>query len=86
MKVIIFGATGMVGQSALRECLMDDRVQEILTIGRKKTEHQHTKLRQIQLSNVAELSSIEHEITGYDACFFCLGVSSAGMKEDEYKE
>lgn len=85
MKVIIFGATGMVGQSALRECLMDDRVQEILTIGRKKTEHQHTKLRQIQLSNVAELSSIEHEITGYDACFFCLGVSSAGMKEDEYK-
>ncbi|MEK3660241.1 NAD-dependent epimerase/dehydratase family protein [Paenibacillus sp. FSL R5-0744] len=85
MKVIIFGATGMVGQSALRECLMDDRVQEILTIGRKKTEHQHTKLRQIQLSNVAELSSIEHEITGYDACFFCLGVSSAGMKEEEYK-
>ncbi|WP_339264708.1 epimerase [Paenibacillus sp. FSL R5-0470] len=85
MKVIIFGATGMVGQSALRECLMDDRVQEILTIGRKKTEQQHTKLSQIQLSNVAELSSIEHEITGYDACFFCLGVSSAGMKEEEYK-
>lgn len=85
MKVIIFGATGMVGQSALRECLMDDRVQEILTIGRKKTEHQHTKLRQIQISNIAELSSIEHEITGYDACFFCLGVSSAGMKEEEYK-
>lgn len=45
MKVIIFGATGMVGQSALRECLMDDRVQEILTIGRKKTEHQHTQNR-----------------------------------------
>ncbi|MNI56833.1 hypothetical protein D3C73_1118590 [compost metagenome] len=85
MRVIIFGVTGMVGQSALRECLLDDKVQEILTIGRKRTDQQHEKLRQIELANVADLSTIEQEITGFDACFFCLGVSSAGMKEEEYR-
>lgn len=86
MRVIIFGITGMVGQSALRECLLDDEVQEILAIGRKSTNQQHKKLKEIELENVADLSSIEHEITGFDACFFCLGVSSAGMKEEEYRK
>jgi uncharacterized protein YbjT (DUF2867 family) len=85
MRVIIYGATGMVGQSVLRECLLDDQVQQILTIGRNKIELQHEKVRQIELHDVADLSAIEHEITGYDACFFCLGVSSVGMMEDEYK-
>lgn len=85
MKVIIFGVTGMVGQSALRECLLDDRVQEILTIGRTRMALQHKKIRQIELTNVADLSAIENEITGFEACFFCLGISSAGMKEDEYR-
>jgi uncharacterized protein YbjT (DUF2867 family) len=85
MKVIIFGATGMVGQSVLRECLLDDQVQEILTIGRKRSNQQHKKLKQIELGNVADLSTIEHEITRFDACFFCLGISSAGMKEEEYR-
>ncbi|RCW42452.1 epimerase [Paenibacillus prosopidis] len=84
MKVIIFGATGMVGQSALRECLLDDKVQEILIIGRKRAVTEHKKIKQIELENVADLSSIEHDITGFDACFFSLGVSSAGMKEEEY--
>lgn len=85
MRVIIFGVTGMVGQSALRECLLDDKVQEILTIGRKRADQKHKKLKQIELENVADLSSIEDEITDYDACFFCLGVSSSGMKEEEYR-
>lgn len=84
MKVIIFGATGMVGQSALRECLLDEKVQEILTIGRNRTGQQHKKLYEIELNNLTDLSSIENKITGFDACFFCLGVSSTGMKEEEY--
>ncbi|OLS40041.1 epimerase [Bacillus sp. MRMR6] len=86
MKVILFGATGMVGQSVLRECLLDVEVQEILTVGRKRTNQEHNKLREIELENVAELSSIEGEVTGFDACFFCLGVSSQGMKEDVFKK
>src|SRR3954471_15058034 len=86
LRIIIFGVTGMVGQSALRECLLDDNVQEILAISRKRTNQQHEKLKEIDLENVADLSSIEHEITGFDACFFCLGVSSAGMKEEEYRK
>ncbi|WP_419872813.1 NAD-dependent epimerase/dehydratase family protein [Candidatus Pristimantibacillus sp. PTI5] len=85
MKFIIFGATGMVGQSALRECLLDDKVQEIVAIGRKHPGQQHEKLKSIIIENVADLHSIEQEITGFDACLFCLGVSSRGMKEEEYK-
>lgn len=80
MKVVIFGATGMVDQSALRECLLDDKVQEVLAVGRKRTDQQHKKLRQIVLENIADLSAIEYELTGFDACFFCLGVNSVGKK------
>lgn len=85
MKVIIFGATGMVGLSALRECILDDRVREIVTIGRKHSEQQHIKLKSIELEDVSDLQRIEHEIIGFDTCLFCLGVSSQGMKEDEYR-
>ncbi|MEH7347149.1 NAD-dependent epimerase/dehydratase family protein [Bacillus sp. JJ1532] len=84
MKVIIFGATGMVGQSVLRECLLDEKVKEILTIGRNRTGQQHKKLNEIELNDLTDLSSIENQISGFDACFFCLGVSSTGMKEEEY--
>jgi uncharacterized protein YbjT (DUF2867 family) len=86
VKILIFGVTGMVGQSALRECLESDEVHEILAISRKGTRIQHEKLRQIELENVADLSEIEHELAGYDACFFCLGISSAGMKEADYRK
>jgi uncharacterized protein YbjT (DUF2867 family) len=86
MKIIIFGATGMVGQGALRECIVDDAVQEILTIGRQSTGQHHKKLKEIVLENVADLSSIENDIIGFDACFFCLGVSAVGMMEDEYRK
>lgn len=86
MNILIFGVTGMVGQSALRECLENEEVHEILAISRKGTLQQHEKLKQIEVENVANLSGIEHELKDYDACFFCLGISSAGMKEEAYRE
>ncbi|MGF7030803.1 uncharacterized protein YbjT (DUF2867 family) [Paenibacillus mucilaginosus] len=85
MKIIIFGATGMVGQSALRECLLNDEVQEVLTVGRKPAPQQHKKLKQRVLENLTDLAGIKEKVTGWDACLFCLGVSSAGMKEEEYR-
>src|SRR5436305_481553 len=85
MRVIIFGATGMVGQSALRECLLDDGVERVLTIGRSKTGRQHDKLRELVHADLTEYRSIAGELNGFDACFFCLGVSSSGMSEDDYR-
>jgi len=85
VKVILFGATGMVGQGVLRECLLDSEVESILAIGRSSTMQQHEKLREIVLNDLFDLSSIEGRLTGYDACFFCLGVSAAGMKEEAYR-
>lgn len=81
----MFGATGMVGQSVLREALLDHNVQQILVVGRKHPEQQHEKLRSIEIEDVADLQSIEHELIGFDACLFCLGVSSQGMSEEEYR-
>lgn len=76
----------MVGQSVLRKSLGSSEVQQVMTIGRKRTYHKHHKLQEIELADVLELSSIESEITGFDACFFCLGVSSQGMNEAEYEK
>ncbi|RKH13381.1 NAD-dependent epimerase/dehydratase family protein [Corallococcus sp. CA053C] len=84
MKVILFGATGMVGQGVLRECLLDPEVERVLAVGRKATGQQHAKLRELVHKDFTDFSSVEEELTGYDACFFCLGVSSAGMKEEDY--
>jgi len=85
MNVILFGATGMVGQGVLRECLLDQEVESVLSIGRSAIEQQHEKLHQIVLKILTDLSSVENRLSGYDACFFCLGVSSAGMSEDDYR-
>jgi uncharacterized protein YbjT (DUF2867 family) len=85
MKVILFGATGMVGQGVLRECLLDPGVESVLAIGRSPTGQQHTKLREITHDNFLDFSTIESQLTGYDACFFCLGVSSVGMSEERYR-
>lgn len=84
MKVIIFGATGMVGQGVLRECLRDLDICAVLTIGRTATGIGNEKLREIAHADLWNYASIESELTGFDACFFCLGVSSAGMKQAEY--
>jgi uncharacterized protein YbjT (DUF2867 family) len=88
MKVIIFGATGMVGQGVLRECLLDPVVTEVLAVGRTGTGRQDPKLRELVRADLAVTSAdsaVEAELTGYDACFFCLGVSSAGMNEEAYR-
>jgi len=84
LKVIIFGATGMIGQSTIRECLLDENIKQIVTIGRNRTGKQHNKLHEIELNDLTNLSSIEYIIKDFDACFFCLGVSSSGMTEAEY--
>ena len=85
MKVILFGATGMVGQGVLRECLIDPDVSEVLSVGRTPAGRTHPKLREIVRRNLSDLSGIETELSGFDACFFCLGVSSAGLKEPDYR-
>jgi uncharacterized protein YbjT (DUF2867 family) len=85
MKVILFGATGMVGQGALRECLLDPRVESVLVVGRSPTGQRHAKLREIIHDNFLDYSGIESELTGFDACFFCLGVSSIGLDEERYR-
>ena len=84
MKVILFGATGMVGQGALRECLSSNQVASVLTVGRAVTGQTNPKLQEIALKDLANLSAIESQLVGYDACFFCLGVSSVGMNEQDY--
>jgi uncharacterized protein YbjT (DUF2867 family) len=84
MKVILFGATGMVGQAALRECLLDPNVEQVLSIVRTPTGQQHAKLRELTHPDFFDYSSIEPQLTGFDACFFCLGVTSAGMTEAQY--
>src|ERR1700683_4847927 len=85
MRVILFGATGMVGQGVLRECLLDAGVQSVLSVGRSPSGQRHEKLREIVRKDVADLAAIEDELRGYDACFFCLGVSSVGMSEEAYR-
>ena len=84
MKVILFGATGMVGQGVLRECLLSNDVSAVLTVGRTVTGQQNPKLREIAQRDLTNLSSVTGQLSGYDACFFCLGVSSAGMNEQDY--
>jgi uncharacterized protein YbjT (DUF2867 family) len=85
MKVILFGATGMIGQGVLRECLLDPGVSQVLAIGRNPSGQSHAKLRDLVHRDLFDYSAIERELTGFDACFFCLGVSSAGMSEDAYR-
>ena len=85
MKVILFGATGMVGQGVLRECLIDPGIESVLAVGRSPTGQQHARLREIVHDDFLDYSAIESQLAGYDACFFCLGVSSVGMNEDRYR-
>jgi uncharacterized protein YbjT (DUF2867 family) len=85
VNVVLFGATGMVGQGVLRECLLDPEVESVLVIGRSATGQRHEKLREIVHEDFFDFSAIEPELAGLDACFFCLGVSSAGMTEESYR-
>jgi uncharacterized protein YbjT (DUF2867 family) len=85
VKVILFGATGMVGQGVLQECLLDPGVESVLAIGRSSPGQQHEKLHEFIQEDLSDLSAVEGKLSGYDACFFCLGVSSAGMNEQAYR-
>jgi uncharacterized protein YbjT (DUF2867 family) len=84
MKVLIFGATGMVGQGVLRECLAASDVVSVTTIGRTPVDTQHAKLQQIVHDDLFDLQAVEPRLQGFDACFFCLGVSSGGLSEAAY--
>lgn len=84
MRVILFGATGMVGQGALRECLRAPDVEAVLAVGRSATGVQHAKLRDLVWRQPDDYSGADHELTGWDACFYCLGVTSQGRSEKEY--
>jgi uncharacterized protein YbjT (DUF2867 family) len=81
VRVILFGATGMVGQGVLRECLLDERVEAVLAVGRSPVGISHPKLTEVVQ---ADLFALE-PITGYDTCFFCLGISSVGVAPEEYE-
>jgi uncharacterized protein YbjT (DUF2867 family) len=85
VDVIIFGATGMVGQGVLRECLNDPEIKRVLVVGRRPTGSRHPKLTEVVHSNLFDLEPIKDQLAGYDACFFCLGVSSFRMKEQDYR-
>lgn len=84
IKVIITGATGMVGEGVLHECLLHPQIENVLVINRKPCGIQHPKLKEIIHADFFNVSPIKNELSGYDACFFCLGVSSVGMKEPDY--
>jgi uncharacterized protein YbjT (DUF2867 family) len=85
MRVLLFGATGMVGQGVLRECLRDREISSVLSVGRRGTGVRDAKLRELVLRDLSDLSPIAADLSGLDACFYCLGVSSAGMREEDYR-
>jgi len=84
MNVVLFGATGMVGQGVLRECLADPDVGKVFSIVRSPTGQKHGKLRELVQREFYDFSAVETELSGFDTCFFCLGVTSAGMTEKTY--
>ncbi len=86
MKVVLFGASGMVGQGVLLECLRDPDVTEIVTVVREASGRREPKVREIVQRDFQDFSAIEAELAGLDACFFCLGVASSGMSEEAYSK
>ncbi len=85
IRVIITGASGMVGEGVLHECLLSPDVEKVLVVGRKPCGTQHAKLSEIIHKDFFNLSPIESQLSGYNACFFCLGVSSVGLKKPDYE-
>lgn len=85
MNVIITGATGMVGEGVLLECLQNNKVQEILLVGRKPYDLQHPKLKELIVPDFLKIGDFANQLCGYNACFFCAGISSLGMNEENYR-
>lgn len=86
IKVIITGATGMIGKGVLYECLDHQQVEEVLIIGRSALQHEHPKLKQIIHSDFSNYSSIKDQLAGFDACYLCMGISAAGLSAEKYRE
>lgn len=84
MKILVLGATGLVGRGAMLEAFDDPDVSEVLTLGRSGTGASHAKLRELERGDLFRLAPIQEELRGYDGCIFCLGVSAIGMREAEY--
>jgi len=84
MKVIITGTTGMVGEGVMLECLAHPQVTDVLSVSRKPTGVAHPKLKELIVANFLSLEEHDNRLAGYDACFFCAGVSSVSMSEPEY--
>ena len=84
VKAIITGASGMVGEGVMHECLQHNDVEEILVVGRRSCGYTHPKLKEIVHKDMYNLTSIEDHLENYNACFFCLGMSSVGVKEPEF--
>lgn len=84
MKVLLFGASGMIGQGVLRECLLDPAVTGVVSIVRSPSGQAHCKLEEIVHGNFLDFSALENRLAGLDACFYCLGVSAAGLSEADY--
>lgn len=84
MKVIITGVTGMVGEGVLLECLAAPEVERVVSVSRRPSGHSHPKLRECLIPDFRDVSAVETELSGYDACFYCAGVSSVGMNEADY--
>lgn len=83
-KILIFGATGMVGQGVLRECLAAEDVAQVTVVGRSPLAQQHAKLQQLLQNDLSDLQPLAAQLQGYDACLFCLGVTSSGLSEAQY--
>jgi uncharacterized protein YbjT (DUF2867 family) len=84
IKVILTGATGMVGEGVLMECLTNENVKEVLIVNRKHSPMEHPKLKELIVTDFFHLDEFAEQLKGYDACFYCAGISSAGMKEEKY--
>jgi uncharacterized protein YbjT (DUF2867 family) len=84
LKVLVFGTTGMLGQGVIRECLLASDVSQLTLVGRTKVDRQEAKLTQVVIPDLMQIADHAAELTGFDACFFCLGVSSSGMTEAQY--
>lgn len=84
LKVILTGSTGMVGEGVLLHCLADPAVEKVLSVSRKPSGHAHPKLTELLVPDFLQLDAVEAQLEGYDACFYCAGISSVGLGEPEY--
>ncbi|PLW93276.1 MAG: epimerase [Marinilabiliales bacterium] len=85
-KVIITGATGMVGKGVLLECLDHESIDEVFVIGRNTVDVDHKKLKQLVHKDFSDFTTVKDKLEGYNGCFYCLGISAAGLNEDQYKK